>query len=109
MTNRLIELAVKRGRLQERIAGQRATLARQALPLVDALAMTDQVVVTGRRGLDYLRAHPGQLAGAVAVLAVLRPKRVWRWGQRAFVAWEIWRRVRGRLERAGLFGKQIGA
>jgi hypothetical protein len=31
----------------------------------------------------------------------LRPKRVWRWGRRAFFAWGLWRKARARLAAAG--------
>ena len=102
MTNRQIELALNRGRLQERIASQRILLAEQVAPLVSVLVTTDQAVAAGRSGLDYIKQHPGQLGAALAVLAALRPKRVWRWGKRAFVAWGVWNKVRGRLAAAGL-------
>jgi YqjK-like protein len=109
MTNRQIELALKRGRLQERIAGQRATLAVQTVPIIRALEKTDRAIVAGRAGVDYIKHHPGQVGTAIAVLAILRPKRVWRWGRRAFVAWGIWKKVRDRLDSAGLIARRNAA
>lgn len=48
MQTREIELALKRGRLQERIAGQRAALATQVIPIAKALGTTDQAIALGR-------------------------------------------------------------
>lgn len=109
MTNRQIELALKRGRLLERIASQRATLAAQAVPIGRALEKTDRAIAVGRAGIDYVKHHPGQVGAAVAILAILQPKRVWRWGRRAFVAWGIWKKVRDRLDSAGLIGRRTPA
>ncbi|MBI2307033.1 MAG: hypothetical protein HYU78_06980 [Rhodocyclales bacterium] len=101
MEKNLIELSLQRGRLQERIAAQRATLATQLRPIVGALETTDQALATARRGIDYMKQHPGQVGAAVAVLAVLRPKGVWRWGRRTFVAWSLWKKIRTRLVASG--------
>lgn len=100
MQTREIELALKRGRLQERISGQRTAIAAQVVPIVKALGRADQAVALGRVGVDYVKHHPGQVGAALAILTLLRPKRVWRWGRRAFVAWGIWAKVRDRLESA---------
>ena len=102
MPNREIELALKRGRLQERIAAQRATLAAQMGPIVATLGTADRAVALGRSGIEYVRTHPLAVGAAFAVLAALRPKRVWRWGRRAFLAWTAWRKLRVRLEGLGL-------
>lgn len=102
MQNRQIELALKQGRLQERIAGQRATLAAQMQPISSALETADVAIATGRSSIDYVRRHPGQVGAAFAVLAILRPKRVWQWGRRAFIAWGLWRKLQGPLHQAGL-------
>ncbi|HEX5804687.1 MAG TPA: YqjK-like family protein [Azospira sp.] len=103
MENKLIELSLQRGRLQERIAAQRTQLAAQLQPLAAAVDTADQALATARRGVDYLKRHPIEVGIAVALLAVLRPKGVWRWGRRAFVAWRLWKSARGRLAEAGLF------
>lgn len=112
MPNRQIELALKQGRLQERIASQRTTLAAQMRPIVQTLEAADQGLTMARSGLDYVKHHPGQVGAAFVVLAVLRPARVWRWGRRAFVAWGIWNKLRDRLESTGLstrFSSRRGA
>jgi hypothetical protein len=102
MQNRQIELALKQGRLQERIAGQRATLAAQMQPVSSALETADVVIATGRTGVNYVKHHPGQVGAAFAILAILRPKRVWQWGRRAFIAWSLWRKLQGPLNQAGI-------
>jgi hypothetical protein len=105
MTNRQIELALKRGRLQERIASQRASLAIQVRPVLHTLETADQGLALARTGLAYVKRHPGQVGITFAVLAILRPARVWRWGRRAFVAWGIWKKLRDGLESTGLSKK----
>lgn len=91
MTPRQIELHCQRGRLLERIAHQRVTLAEQMQPLLEAERL-------GRRGLDaasatvvQLKAHPLAVAVALSVFTLFKPKRVWR-GLRLSL-W-IWRRYR---------------
>ncbi|MFA7292299.1 MAG: YqjK-like family protein [Rhodocyclaceae bacterium] len=106
MPNRQIELALKQGRLQERIATQRAALAAQMQPIAGALETADVAIGTGRSGLNYIKRHPGQVGAAFAVLAILRPKRVWQWGRRAFIAWSLWRKVRSQLNQAGLIPRR---
>ena len=102
MPNREIELALKRGRLQERIAAQRATLAAQMGPIASTLGAADRTIALGKSGIAYVRTHPVAVGAAFAVLAVLRPKRVWRWSRRVFFAWTAWRKLRIRLEGLGL-------
>lgn len=103
MENRLIELSLQRGRLQERIAAQRMQLAAQLQPLAVAVDTADQALAAARRGVDCLKRHPAEVGVAVALLALLRPKGVWRWSRRTFVAWRLWKTARGRLAKAGLF------
>ncbi|MBW7902000.1 MAG: YqjK-like family protein [Rhodocyclaceae bacterium] len=101
MEKNLIELSLQRGRLQERIAAQRAALTTQLRPLADALDTADRGIAAARRGVDYLKRHPVEVGLGVALLAALRPRRAWRWGRRVFIAWHLWRRGRARLAAAG--------
>ncbi len=94
MEKRLIELALQRGRLQERIAGQRTALAGQMQPLAAAVARVDQGLALARAGGDWVRRHPMHVGAAVALLALLKPRRLWRWGRRALILWGMWQRVR---------------
>jgi hypothetical protein len=94
----LIEIGIRRGRLQERIARQRAELGGQLRPLRDALASTDRAVALVDAGVAGIRRHPSLVLAAFVVLALLKPRRVWRWGRRAFFVWRTWRVLRGRIE-----------
>lgn len=73
--------------LREQVAGQLETWDRWACRAQQA-----------RAGWRWAQAHRQGL-GAVAlgvggVLALLRPRRVWRWARRAWTAWRLWQRVR---------------
>ncbi len=94
MTNRMLEIGIRRGRLLERIAIQRAELGRQMQPVAAALATSDRIVAGTRRGFAYLKQHPGIVVAAVALLVALKPKRAWRWAQRGFFVWRTWRSLR---------------
>lgn len=93
-----IELALKRGRLQERIAGQRAALAAQMRPVAAALARADQGIALAHAGAEYVKRHPLQVGFVVALLALSRPRRILRWGRRAFVVWGLWQKVRPQMD-----------
>lgn len=93
MNPRVIELAVRRGALQERIAAQRRALAAHAPPLRAACAAGDAAL----RGVDWLKHHPAAVGGAMALLVVLRPARAWRWARRGFLAWRGWQAMRNSL------------
>ncbi|EXI74377.1 MAG: hypothetical protein AW07_01919 [Candidatus Accumulibacter sp. SK-11] len=97
----LIDLAVERGRLLERISSQRQLLAQQLQPVGAAMGAADRVVASARRCGDYLKRHPELVATSVAVLVILRPSRVWRWGRRGFFAWRTWRMLRRELSDLG--------
>ncbi|MCM8596061.1 YqjK-like family protein [Accumulibacter sp.] len=102
MKQQLIELAVQRGRLIERIGSQRERLGEQFQPLGNGLATADRVIGALRQGRDYLSGHPEVVVGTVAVLIVLRPGRVWRWARRGLTIWRNWRLVRHELAALGL-------
>lgn len=93
MNPKLLELATRHGALQARIAEQRRQLARHAAPLEAALAKGDAVL----DGVDWLKQHPVAVGAAVAAVAVVRPKRAWRWGRRGFFLWRSWQAVKSRL------------
>ncbi len=97
MNRQLIELGIRRGRLIERIATQRATLTRDLQPIHHALNTADRTLAAVRAGTDYVKRHPGLVAALVALFVVRKPRRAWRWGKRGFVAWRTWRTIRERL------------
>lgn len=85
-----IERALEKQRLQLEIAAQRAALVRYATGLQPIFNAADQVRAGGR----WLRRHPEVVAGGVAVIAAARPgvrRFLWRWGQRTFLVWQLWR------------------
>lgn len=92
----MLELALKKQRLQIRSAELRDELARHAVVLAPAFTAADGA----RAGARWMRTHPQWVAGAAAALAVARPRLLWRWGRRAFVGWQAWRRVQTWLQPA---------
>ena len=78
-------------------AKQLQELKREYELLQAAFAKGDAVV----DGVDWLKQHPGVVGAVVAVAAILRPKRVWRWGRRGFLAWQGWQAIRKRLQISG--------
>jgi hypothetical protein len=102
MNQQLIDLAVQRGRLLERISNQRQQLGQQLLPLGSTLRTADRAVTAIRNGSTYVKQHPEVVTVAVAVLVVLQPRRVWRWTRRGFFAWRSWRMLRVQLADLGL-------
>jgi hypothetical protein len=63
--------------------------------------LAPQGLLTGgaNRALLWAQQHPQWVAGGVALLLVLRPQRVWRWGARLFGAFQIARQVMPLWER----------
>lgn len=93
MNPHLLELASRHGALKVRIAAQRDALARHAAPLEVAFAVADKAV----SGLDWAKQHPAVVGGAVAALAILKPRRAWRWTKRGVFLWRGWQSLRNSL------------
>ena len=102
MNHQLTELHVRRGRLLERIATQRAMLSYDAVPVTISLDKVDRVLARVQSATNYVKRHPGIVGLAFAILLALRTKRVWRWSRRAFIAWRTLRAFSDRLARLGL-------
>jgi hypothetical protein len=81
-------LQLRRERLRLRSAELRLTVGEHARVLEAPLALADQV----RAGAAWLRANPEWPLGALALLVVLRPRRVFRWAGRLYWGWSLWRR-----------------
>lgn len=85
------DLALRRGRLLERIAHQRAAIATAVAPLEQVCSRYDQGVGF-LQGLGAgLARHPYLVTAAAAVLVMLRPGRVWRWTRRGLIFWQALR------------------
>ncbi len=93
VNNSLADLKLKRGQLVERIAHQRADLARDLAPVRSAAKSADRARSAVRSGVDYLKQHPLFLGLAVSALVVVRPKRVLRLAGQGLVAWRSWRNL----------------
>lgn len=87
---RLVQLALKRQRLQLLAATQRLELRQQATVFAPAFEIVDRL----RAGVDYLKRRPEWLVFAVVTLVVARPRRAFPWLRRGFVAWQLYRRLR---------------
>jgi hypothetical protein len=94
MNQKLIDIAIRRGRLIERIANQRVILARDVQPICSALQTTDHVITRVRAATGFLKKHPALVLAAVALFAALKPRGTWRWARRSFLAWRTWRTLR---------------
>lgn len=86
-------LAERKQRLLIRGAELRVRLAHDARVLQGPLAVADQAVA----GLQWLRAHPLVPLGAIAALALLRPRRALGWATRLWWGWGLARRARAWL------------
>ena len=90
MNPAVLELALKKQRLQLQGETLRSDFGRQASGLRPAFAGADLAVDAAH----WLRAHPQIVVATTVALLVAKPSRVWRWGRRAFVGWQAWRKVR---------------
>jgi hypothetical protein len=102
MNQKLIDIGIRRGRLIERIANQRAALGRDIQPICGALHTTDQAIARVRTATRFLKKHPGLVLAAVALFVALKPGRVWRWAKRGFLVWRTWRSLRTQLASLGM-------
>lgn len=88
---RQFDAAAQRQRqLQDRSARLRGRLADDLQVLRGPLALADRL----RLGWRWLHVHPEALAGAAMLLAVARPRRIWRLASRSWALWQLWRRLR---------------
>lgn len=96
MNQRILELALRKQRLQIRAEAERRDMARH-LGGVDAVLDTvDRVRDQIRDTVQWAREKAPILSVALLVLLVTRPRRAIRLAQRVWVGWLIWRRVRGK-------------
>ena len=96
---------MRRQQLLRESADLRERLHAHALGLAPALTLADRGWATGR----WLRDHPLVPAAALALLVLYRPRRLLRWGRRAWSAWRWSRRVRAAwASRAAAFTALLG-
>lgn len=93
MTERELELALRKQRLILRSAALRVLMTREAGHLKPAFARADQV----RNALVWVRDHLHVVAAAGATLMVIRPRALFRWSRRGYFVWKAWRSLRSRI------------
>ena len=98
MDTKLVELYVQRGRLRERIVAQRLQLARELVPLHDALDKVDRTRALLHHVRQWMMAHPGIVAAVGVALVIWRPRTLLRTARWGFFAWRNWRRWRDLLQ-----------
>ena len=97
MNHRLNELHLRRGRLLERIASQRAALGQELEPVAATLATADRLRTRVHAGIGYLKAHPAVVGLSFAALLIVKPRRTLRWSRRAYAVWQTWQILRDRM------------
>jgi len=88
-------LALRQRVLLVRSAELRGRFAADAAVLRRPLALADRV----HEGWRWLRAHPEAPMAALVAVAVLRPRRAWRWGLRLWWGWRTVRRLQQQLQK----------
>jgi hypothetical protein len=83
------QLALRQHLLLLRSAELRREFIEQTAPWQTPLSLADRV----RAGWQWLRGHPEAVAAGALTLAVLRPRRAWRWSARIWWAWRMWKRA----------------
>lgn len=96
-------LALRQQRLLLRSRQLRGDLQQQLGAWQPALTWADRI----QQAWWWLRAHPLVPLSAVVTLAVLRPRRAWRWGMRLWWGWRTLRRL-GLLPAAGFNAGRTG-
>lgn len=94
MNDTLIHLAEQRAKLIAKAANQREQLSRAFTPLHRPLAVVDK----GLYALRYIGQHPVLVVGAVAIAAMLGPKRWLVLLQNGWLLWRMAQTARRRLE-----------
>ncbi len=90
MSPELVELALRKQRLQLRSADQRAALVHHARGFTPVLRGIDRIV----DGVQWARDNAPILSGAAIFLFVARPRTALRWARRGWVGWQLARRFR---------------
>ncbi len=86
----LLELALKKQRLQLKAAADRVVVLHALEKAAPAFRVADRTA----RVWSWIKAHPHWPVGIGVALFVARPRVMMRWSRRAFVAWQALRRLR---------------
>ncbi|NMG66448.1 hypothetical protein GPA19_16000 [Azoarcus indigens] len=91
MSPQMVELALRKQRLQIRAEAQRDDMMGRLAGIESALDTVDRV----RDQLDWAKEKAPLLTGAALLLLMARPRRTWWLVRRAWVGWMLLSRVRG--------------
>jgi hypothetical protein len=94
MNPEILELALKKQRIQLRIAGQRVLILHALESAAPAFGLADKA----GRAWRWAKTHPEWLAGAGVALLVVRPRAFFRWARRGFFVWQSLRRLRKAID-----------
>lgn len=87
MNARLAAIKTKRARLIERAAFEREDVLQTLQLWSRPLGFIDRCLAA----LNYVISRPPLLAGAAVLLALLHPRRAFRWARRAWGLWQTYR------------------
>ncbi len=93
MNPRIVELALKKQRLQLQAAAQRVRILHAIESVSPAFGAADKL----RSAVGWAKAHPEVLVGTGIVVLVARPRFLFRWAKRGFFIWEGVRRLRSTI------------
>ena len=94
MNSKLVELALKKQRLQLQSAALRDALAENAGTYQSAFAVADRM----KRGVAWLIRHPALPVAALVAVLVARPRAVLRLAGRGWLLWGTLKQVRATAE-----------
>ena len=94
MNPRVVELALKKQRLQLQASAQRVRILYAIESASPAFGLADKT----RDAVRWAKAHPEVLVGVGVTLLVVRPRALFRWAKRGFFLWEGLRRLRGGID-----------
>ena len=90
------DLQARQNRLLQRSAALRLRASTELQQMEPALAIGDRLLQAG----TWLRRNPVYLAGALAVVVVLKPRAVLGTATRAWSVWQRWQTARRWIARA---------
>ena len=90
MSPELVELALRKQRLQLRSAEQREALVQHAQGLAPVFRGIDRIA----NGLRWAQSNAPILSGIAVFMLVVRPRAALRWARRGWLGWQMFRRLR---------------
>jgi len=97
MSRGVDEILLRRGRLIERIAGQRAALRRDFVPVAAALGRVDAARARVNAGIDWIGRHALAASAVACLVMAFKGKAALRLAAKSFTLWKSWRWLRRSL------------